>query len=608
MRTSSKYALYRRRRDVKEAPLNSILLHLSKYRKEAVLAPLFKLLEACFDLAVPLVVAAMIDQGIAKNNRAVLWTTFLILTALAAIGLSMAVAAQYFAAKAATGFASGLRRAAFEKIQKLSFAQIDRFGSDSLATRLTSDANQAQIGLNLVLRLFMRSPVVVFGATIMAFYVDPRAALVFLVALPALAVVVVAVLVATTPLYLLYQRRLDAIALATRENIVGARVLRAFNLQATETKRFETLTAALLATQKKAAAIAGLMNPATFAIVNLAVAALIYVGAARVQIGAATQGETVALVGYMTQILVELVKLANLTVQTNKAVACAKRLAEVIDAPEGMTEGAIERVDANASAVAVSFRNASLVYPGASAAALEGISFDAKVGQTIGVIGGVGSGKSTLVNLIPRFYDATSGEVVVFGRDVREYRLGALRDAIGVAPQKAELFRGTIGSNLRWGDENATDADLDRALTVAQAKEFVDSKPGRLEYELESNGRNLSGGQRQRLTIARALVKEPKILILDDSSSALDYATDAKLRAALKAWRSPTTTTFVVSQRAASTRDADAIFVLDEGRLVGVGTHDELLRSNEAYREIYYSQFPEEKPGGEKEDAHDETA
>lgn len=575
--------------------MRTILKFLADYRREAILAPLFKLLEACFDLFVPLVVAYMIDKGIANHDVGRIFVSLGALVGLAVVGLSLVIIAQHYAAKAATGFASQLRRALFGKVRRLSFAQLDSLGSDALATRLTSDVNQVQTGVNMLLRLFMRSPMIVFGATIMAFVVDPHAALVFLAALPILAAVVFAVVLASIPLYTRRQQRLDAIACAARENLVGARVVRAFNMESGEIRRFDALTAAMRALEEKAGALAGLMNPATYLAVNLAIVGLIAVGAIRVNVGSATQGETVALLNYMSQILVELIKLANLIVLANKAYACGNRVAEILETPDGLTDGAEELRRGAPGMPAVSFRNVSLTYPGASGRALENISFEASVGQTIGIIGGTGSGKSSLINLIPRFYEG-EGEVCVFGKPVREYKLSALRGAIGVAPQKAELFRGTIGENLRWGAPDASEAELYRALEIAQAKEFVDAKPDGLGFCVEQNGRNLSGGQRQRLTVARAVVKRPAILILDDSASALDYATDAKLRAALSANREADQTVFIVSQRAASVRGADLILVLDEGKLVGSGRHSELLRSNVVYQEIYYSQFPDEKP------------
>lgn len=578
----------------------SLLKYLTGYRKEAFLAPFFKLLEALFDLLAPLVVAWMIDKGIAAKNREVAVEAFWLLVGLACVGFAIAAVAQYYAAKVAATFTSRVRRAAFSRVQRFSYSQLDRFGSDSIATRLGYDANQMQTGLNLTLRLALRSPIVVFGAIVMSFFVDVYGALVFLGVFLPLALVVFAVVVKSIPLNAESQRRLDATALAARENIDGLRVVRAFNMESHEKSRFETLLTRLYETQQKAAVVAGLMNPATYLIVNLGLVGLIYTGAARIQIGAATQGETVALVNYMSQILVELVKLANLLVQTNRAVVCSRRLAEVINEPEDMVEGTLELPEsAGPDDVAVSFQNVSLTYPGAAGKALDGISFDVKVGQTVGIVGGVGAGKTSLANLIPRFYDATEGTVQVFGRDVREYRFASLRSAFGIAPQVAELFEGTVASNLRWGAENATDEDLYAALEIAQATDFVPATPEGLAQKVEARGRNLSGGQRRRLTIARALVRRPRVLILDDASASLDYGTDARLRAALREARAGTTT-FIVAQRVVATMDADLILVLDEGRLVGLGDHETLLRENDAYREIYNTQFPDDEKGGAK--------
>ena len=578
----------------------SLLKYLTGYRKEAFLAPFFKLLEALFDLLAPLVVAWMIDKGIAAKNREVAVEAFWLLVGLACVGFAIAAVAQYYAAKVAATFTSRVRRAAFSRVQRFSYSQLDRFGADSIATRLGYDANQMQTGLNLALRLALRSPIVVFGAIVMSFFVDVYGALVFLGVFLPLALVVFAVVVKSIPLNAESQRRLDAAALAARENIDGFRVVRAFNMESHEKSRFETLLARLYETQQKAAVVAGLMNPATYLIVNLGLVGLIYTGAARIQIGAATQGETVALVNYMSQILVELVKLANLLVQTNRAVVCSRRLAEVINEPEDMVEGTLELPErAGPDDVAVSFQNVSLTYPGAAGKALDGISFDVKVGQTVGIVGGVGAGKTSLANLIPRFYDATEGTVRVFGRDVREYRFASLRSAFGIAPQVAELFEGTVASNLRWGAENATDEDLYAALEIAQATDFVPATPEGLAQKVEARGRNLSGGQRRRLTIARALVRRPRVLILDDASASLDYGTDARLRAALREARAGTTT-FIVAQRVVATMDADLILVLDEGRLVGLGNHETLLRENDAYREIYNTQFPDDEKGGAK--------
>ena len=577
----------------------SLLKYLKDYRREAFLAPFFKLLEACFDLATPLVVAWMIDQGIAPGNRGVVFEGVWILIGLAFVGFGIAAVAQFYAAKVAARFTSRVRRAAFGRVQRFSYAQLDRFGADSIATRLGYDANQVQSGVNLTLRLALRSPIVVFGAIVMSFFVDARAALVFLGVFLPLALVVFGIVAKSIPLNVENQRRLDAVAVATRENIDGLRVVRAFNMESHEKSRFETLLARLYETQQKAALVAGMMNPATYLIVNLGLAALIYTGAARVQVGTATQGETVALVNYMSQILVELVKLANLLIQMNRAYVCAGRLAEIINEPDDMTEGTRELPEnTTPGGVAVSFQNVSLTYPGAAGTALEGISFEVKVGQTVGIVGGIGSGKTTLVNLIPRFYDATEGTVQVFGRDVREYRFASLRSAFGIAPQNAELFQGTVASNLRWGAENATDEELYAALAVAQATDFVPATPEGLAQRVEARGRNLSGGQRRRLTIARALVRRPRILILDDASSALDYGTDARLRTALRETRDAATTTFIVAQRSSAVMDADLILVLDDGKLVGRGDHETLLRECETYREIFTAQFPVAEKGG----------
>ena len=574
--------------------MKTLLRHLLPYKKEAILAPSFKLLEACFDLLVPLVVAWMIDCGLAQGDASIIWRALAILVGLSVAGLAMAGAAQYFAAKAATRFAAAIRRALFAKIGRLSFAQLDRYGADSLATRMTSDAAQTQTAVNLLLRLFLRSPIIVLGATIMALVVSPRGAFIFIVALPALATAVFSILFLSLPLYTRQREALDDVSLSTTENLVGARVLRAFNMEPRETKRFNALASRLLAIQERAGLVAGLMNPITYLMANLAIVALLASGAAQVNIGTSTQGETIALLNYMSQILVELVKLANLLVQVNKGAACAKRVAEILNLPDGMTEGDAELcATREAGAVAVEFEGASASYGASAGLALESVSFRARIGETIGVIGGTGSGKTTLVNLIARFYDASRGVVRVFGRDVREYRLASLRAGVGVVPQKAELFSGTIESNLRWGDPQASESELYAALETAQARDFVEAKPEKLSTVLEQGGRNLSGGQRQRLTIARALVKDAPILILDDSCSALDYATDARLREALAKTKSRRAT-FIVAQRAASVLDADQILVLDEGRLVGKGRHEELLRDCPTYREIYESQFSED--------------
>lgn len=571
-----------------------LLSYMKDYRKEALLAPLFKLLEASFELLVPLVVAAIIDTGIGTGDRTYILQRCVILILLAAVGLASAVTAQWFAAKAATGFSGKVRHALFAHIQELSFSQMDRFGTDTLITRMTSDVNQVQNGVNLVLRLFLRSPFIVFGAMVMAFTVDRRAAMIFVVVIPILSVVVFGIMLWTMPLYRKVQERLDRIMTGTRENLTGVRVIRAFGREQSEIAAFHRHNDELTAMQRYVGRISGLMNPLTYIIINLATAYLIYTGAVRVDIGALTQGEVVALLNYMSQILVELIKLANLIIQVTKAVACGDRIADILRVEPDMTDGALDAKAVQDGDAAVEFRNVSLSYEEGAGNALEGISFRAKRGQTIGIIGGTGSGKSSLVNLIPRFYDVTQGQVLVGGHDVREFRQEELRSRIGVVLQKAVLFKGSIKANLSWGKENPTKEEMEEALAISQAKEYVDQKPGGTAYGIEQNGRNLSGGQRQRMTIARALIRKPDILILDDAASALDFATDARLRMAIREM-SQNLTTFIVSQRAASVQYADQILVMDNGRLVGIGTHAELLAENEVYQEIYYSQFPKEE-------------
>ncbi len=570
-----------------------LLSYMKDYRKEALLAPLFKLLEASFELLVPLVVAAIIDTGIGTGDRTYILQRCVILILLAAVGLASAVTAQWFAAKAATGFSGKVRHALFAHIQELSFSQMDCFGTDTLITRMTSDVNQVQNGVNLVLRLFLRSPFIVFGAMVMAFTVDRRAAMIFVVVIPILSVVVFGIMLWTMPLYRKVQERLDRIMTGTRENLTGVRVIRAFGREQSEIAAFHRHNDELTAMQRYVGRISGLMNPLTYIIINLATAYLIYTGAVRVDIGALTQGEVVALLNYMSQILVELIKLANLIIQVTKAVACGDRIADILRVEPDMTDGALDAQAVQDGDAAVEFRNVSLSYEEGAGNALEGISFRAKRGQTIGIIGGTGSGKSSLVNLIPRFYDVTQGQVLVGGHDVREFRQEELRSRIGVVLQKAVLFKGSIKANLSWGKENPTNEEMEEALAISQAKEYVDQKPGGTAYGIEQNGRNLSGGQRQRMTIARALIRKPDILILDDAASALDFATDARLRMAIREM-SQNLTTFIVSQRAASVQYADQILVMDNGRLVGIGTHAELLAENEVYQEIYYSQFPKE--------------
>ena len=586
--------------------MKSLLIYLKNYKKESVLAPLFKMLEASFELLVPLVMAAVIDVGIANKDEPYIIKMCLVLIALGLIGLVCSITAQYFSAKAASGFGTGVRHALFRHIQNFTFTEMDTIGSSTLITRLTSDINQTQSGVNLVLRLFLRSPFIVFGAMIMAFTVDIQAALIFVVVIPLLSVIVFGIMLVTMPLYRKVQSHLDSVLLTTRENLAGVRVIRAFNKEQEERERFEKENQALTDAQKFVGRISGLMNPLTYVIVNGGIIALIYIGAVRVNVGDLSQGEVVALVNYMSQILTELVKLANLIITVTKAVACGNRIGNILKIQPDMKEG--NRILSNEEICpdtakdggrsvkeipSVEFDHASLTYKGASGESLTDITFCAMRGQTIGIIGGTGSGKSSLVNLIPRFYDVTNGQIRIFGNDIRDYKIESLRSRIGVVLQKAVLFKGTIAENLRWGNESASDDELEEALEISQAKEFVDQKPGRLEFQIEQGGRNLSGGQKQRLTIARALVRKPDILILDDSASALDFATDAALRSAIRSMKG-NPTVFIVSQRAASVQYADQIIVLDDGEAAGIGTHEELLASCPAYQEIYYSQFPKE--------------
>lgn len=568
--------------------------YLKNYKKESILAPLFKMLEASFELFVPLVVAAIIDTGIAGEDRGYILRMGGVLILLALIGLVCAVTAQYFSAKAATGFATKLRHALFEHLQNLSFTAVDSVGTSTMITRMTSDINQVQSGVNMTLRLFLRSPFIVFGAMIMAFTVDAKAALVFAVAIPLLSIVVFGIMLITIPLYRKVQQSLDRVLGKTRENLTGVRVIRAFNQEQHEIVEFEERNDALTSIQKFVGMISAAMNPLTYVIVNGALIALIWSGALRVNSGYISQGEVVALVNYMSQILVELIKLANLIILMTKAFACAKRVEAVFEIKGGMEERKTENKPDAAGEDIVVFEKVGLAYQGAAEEAVSDISFTVKRGQTIGIIGGTGSGKSTVVNMIPRFYDATAGRVLIDGTDVREYPLEELRARVGMVLQKAVLFKGTIRENLKWGKEDATDEELWKALEISQAKEFVETKDGGLDYRIEQGGKNLSGGQRQRLTIARAVVREPEILILDDSASALDFATDAKLRQAIRGMKDKLTV-FIVSQRASSIQYADQIIVMDDGRIVGIGKHDELLASCEVYKEIYESQFSGEK-------------
>ncbi len=572
--------------------MKKLLIYLKDYKKETVLGPLFKLLEASFELIVPLVVASMIDVGIGNQDKGYIGKMCLILAALGLIGLVCAVTAQFFAAKAAVGFATKLRHGLFAHIQSLSFSQMDKEGTSTLITRMTSDINQVQSGVNLVLRLFLRSPFIVFGAMIMAFTVDAKAALVFVVVIPLLSVIVFGIMLISIPLYKKVQEGLDKVLGITRENLTGVRVIRAFGTEEGEIRKFDTQTDALKKMQEFTGKISALMNPLTYVVVNGGLIALIYVGALRVEEGALSQGQVVALVNYMSQILVELVKLASLIITVTKAVACGNRIQSIFEIPVGMDIGTSDTT--KAAEYRVEFDHVCMRYHGGGEEALTDIHFTVKKGDTIGIIGGTGSGKSTLVNLIPRFYDVEKGSVRVDGKDVREYELTALRNKIGMVMQKAVLFKGTIRENLLWGNENATDEELWQALRTAQAEEFVLKKEKQLDEMIEQEGRNLSGGQKQRLSIARALVKKPEILILDDSASALDYATDAALRKSLKEM-SGDTTVFIVAQRASSLMHADVIIVLDDGDVAGMGTHAQLLDSCEIYREIYDSQFTQRK-------------
>lgn len=576
--------------------MKRILVFLKDYKKESVIAPLFKMLEAIFELIVPLVVAQIIDIGISTKDTAYIFSRCGILFLLAVIGLICAVCAQFFAARAAVGFAAKLRSALFAHTQKLSYADMDEIGTNTLITRMTSDVNQLQSGVNMVLRLFMRSPFVVFGAMIMAFTVDVKAALVFVVAIPLLSIVVFGIMLITMPMYKKVQAALDKVLGKTRENLVGARVIRAFNKEDKEIEEFNESNEILTNMQLLVGRVSALMNPVTLLIVNIATVVIIWIGAGQVFDGILTQGEVVALVSYMSQILVELVKLANLIILITKAVACGNRVAVILEKEPAIKEKNKVFVEAIANAPMLAFENVAMQYGKSSEEAISNISFTAKRGQTIGIIGGTGDGKSTLVNLIPRFYDVSKGAVRIEGVDVRDYPLVQLRQKVGMVPQKAVLFHGTIAENLRWGNPNATEEELMQAITLAQAGDIISEKEDGLQHMIEQGGRNLSGGQRQRLTIARALVKNPDVLILDDSASALDFATDANLRKALQRI-SENRTIILVSQRTSSIQHADLILVLEDGVSVGMGTHAELLESCATYKEIYDSQFHSEKGG-----------
>lgn len=601
--------------------MGRLMKYLKDYKKESILAPLFKLLEAFFELLVPLVMANIIDKGIEGSDMGYIGRMGLCLLGLAAVGLLSSVTAQFFAAKAAVGFSTKLRQALFDHIQGLNFTNIDRAGTSTMITRMTSDINQVQSGVNMVLRLFLRSPIIVFGAMIMAFTIDVKSALIFVVAIPLLAIVVFGIMMWTMPLYKKVQANLDRVLGITRENLTGVRVIRAFHKEEEEETRFREYTEALAHSQTFVGKISAVMNPVTYVIVNGATIALIYTGAVQVNVGNLTRGEVIAIINYMSQILVELVKLANLIITITKALACADRVASVFEiqneepmvisvkengetAPEsiGKENGEVcEEVNTGSSGEKggsetpfLEFEHVCLTYQGAGAETLHDMNFTVNRGETIGVIGGTGSGKSSLVNLIPGFYPATEGAVRLEGVDLRDMPEGQLRERIGVVPQKAVLFKGTVRSNLQWGKPDATEEEMWKAIDIAQAREVVEGKDGKLDAKIAQNGKNLSGGQRQRLTIARALVRKPEILILDDSASALDYATDARLRAALRELEG-NTTTFIVSQRASTIRHADKIIVLDDGEMAGIGTHDELLKNCDVYKEIYYSQYPDER-------------
>lgn len=570
--------------------MKKLLVYLKDYKKESIIAPLFKMLEALFELFVPLVMADIIDTGISNNDTQYIFRAGLLLFTLAIIGLVCSITAQYYAAKAAVGFSAKVRHEMFEHIEQLSFTELDRIGTSTLITRMTSDINQVQNGVNLVLRLFMRSPFIVFGAMIMAFTINVKAALIFVVTIPILFVIVFGIMLISIPLYKKVQSGLDRVLGMTRENLTGVRVVRAFNKESDEIKSFNEKNDELNALQVFVGKISALLNPVTLTVIDGAIVALIWVGGFQVNVGNITQGEVVALINYMSQILIELVKLANLIITVNKAIACGNRVQSVFEIKNSMEFPANTKLNDNRSDdVAVSFENVYMKYKGAGGESLSGINFNVKKGETVGVIGGTGSGKTTLVHLIPRFYDVSAGRVLVNGVDVKNYEIEDLRSKIGIVMQKAVLFKGTIRDNMLWGKENASDEEITEALEISQSKEFVQSKEHGVDSQIVQGGKNLSGGQKQRLTIARALVRKPEILILDDSASALDYATDLKLRRAIRSMKERPTV-FIVSQRTSSIRHADKIIVLDDGVAVGIGTHGQLLEECDVYREIYYSQ------------------
>lgn len=580
--------------------MKNILKYLKDYKKETVLGPLFKLLEASFELIVPLVMAQIIDVGIRNKDISYVLQMIVVMILLGLVGLVCSITAQYYAAKAATGFGTSLRHNLFKHIQSLSYTEMDTLGSTTLITRMTSDINQVQTMINLFLRLFLRSPFVVIGAMIMAFYVNIKAALVFVVAIPLLAIVVFGVMLVSIPLYDKVQSGVDKILVSIKENLTGVRIIRAFHKEEDEKKEFEKKNSMLVNAQLRVGKISAILNPITYTMINVAIIAVIWIGAKEVDDGVISQGEVVALINYMSQILVEMIKLANLIITMNKGVACGNRISKVFDVESSLTDPKIQVSDNDKVQVIkqlkesqIIFDNVSFRYKDASADSLTNISFNVDKGETIGIIGGTGSGKSTLINLIPRFYDVSQGNIIVDGRNVKEYPLKTLRGKIGIVPQKAVLFKGTIRDNLRWGKKDAREEEIERALINSQAMDFIQEKKNKLDYMVLQGGKNLSGGQRQRLAIARALIKQPEILILDDSSSALDYATDARLRKAIGDL-DENMTTFIVSQRAASILHADKIIVLNDGKMVACGPHKELIRECEIYQEIYYSQFPKE--------------
>ena len=573
--------------------MRSLAVYLKNYKKESILAPFFKFLEVVFDLIVPIIIAQIIDVGIAHHDNGYIVQRFFILILMAAFGLTCSITAQFFAAKASVGFATKLRQAVYDHVQRLSFTELDTLGTDTLITRLTDDINQVQNGLNMGLRLLLRSPFIVLGSMVMAFTIDFKCALVFAVAIPFLFLVVFVIMFLSIPLFKKVQGKLDTVTGLTRQNLTGVRVIRAFCREKEAVQEFDTRNDELTMLNLFVGRLSALLNPITYVLINIATVILIQKAGVEVNLGGMQQGQVVALYNYMAQMIVELIKLASLIITLNKSAACAGRVADILKVKSSMDYPTATASSAT-SDDAVVFDDVTFEYSGAGAPSLSHISFSVKKGQTVGIIGGTGSGKTTLVNLISRFYDATKGTVLLDGQNIENYERNDLRSKIGVVPQKAALFKGSIRDNMKWGREDATDGDLWQALTTAQGKDVVEGKPGQLDFELEQNGKNLSGGQKQRLTIARALVKKPEILILDDSASALDFATDAALRKALNKldWN---VTTFLVSQRSSSIQQADLILVLDNGNLAGKGTHAELLQTCETYREIYFSQFPEEK-------------